>query len=51
MKRSSGIELFTFSIEKILKKAWKVIFKNMWEPCVIVREHCKLPQHPTFWSK
>ena len=28
MKRSNGIELFKFSIEKV----WNMIFKNVWEP-------------------
>jgi len=28
MKRSNGIELLKFSIEKV----WKMIFLNMWEP-------------------
>jgi len=28
MKKSNGIELFVF----IIGKAWKMIFKNEWEP-------------------
>jgi len=31
MKRSNGIEIFTFGVEKV----WKIIFKNVWEPCFI----------------
>jgi len=31
MKRSNGIELLKFSIEKVLK-VWEMIFKNAWEP-------------------
>jgi len=32
MKRSNGIELFKFSIEKVLKKYGKWFFLNVWEP-------------------
>jgi len=32
MKRSNGIELFKFSVEKV----WKMIFKHVWEPCLTV---------------
>jgi len=32
MKRSYGIKLLKFSI----KKVWKMIFKNAWEPCCAV---------------
>jgi len=30
MKRSDGIEVFSFGIEKV----WKIAFENVYEPCV-----------------
>ena len=36
MNRSNGIELLKFSIEywKGIEKVWKIILKNVWEPCI-----------------
>jgi len=36
MKTRNGIELIQFSIEKQkgIEKVWKMIFFNVWEPCV-----------------
>jgi len=31
MKVSDGSKVFSFSIEKVLEKVWKMVFENVWE--------------------
>ena len=54
IKRSNSIELFEFSIEKVLKKYGKRFLK-VWGPCnfmkvpnVIFRKHCLFAEKQTY---
>jgi len=36
MKIRKGIEVFSISIEKV----WKIVFENVWEPCLLCFQLC-----------